>query len=82
MDQLLLAGATEATAIRGELELLSLSPDGTHLHLASADSRDAMIGGHLLSRVKPVGRLASNKLAGAGQHHQLAQMLRFGCGDL
>jgi uncharacterized protein len=49
--QLRLAGATEATAIRGELEILSfsgtLSPDGAHLHMAVADSQGAVIGGHL-----------------------------------
>jgi predicted DNA-binding protein with PD1-like motif len=49
--QLRLAGATEATAIRGDLEILSfsgtLSPDGAHLHIAVADSRGVVIGGHL-----------------------------------
>ena len=49
--QLRLAGAAEATAIHGELEILSLSgtlsPDGAHLHIAVADSRGAVIGGHL-----------------------------------
>jgi predicted DNA-binding protein with PD1-like motif len=49
--QLRFAGATDATVIRGDLEILSLSgtlsPDGAHLHLAVADSRGAVIGGHL-----------------------------------
>ena len=49
--QLRFAGATEATVIRGVLEILSLagtlSLDGAHLHLAVADSRGAVIGGHL-----------------------------------
>ena len=49
--QIRLAGAAEATAIHGELEILSLcgtlSPDGAHLHIAIADSRGAVIGGHL-----------------------------------
>ena len=49
--QLRLAGATEASAIHGELEILSLSgtlaPDGVHLHIAVADSSGAVIGGHL-----------------------------------
>jgi predicted DNA-binding protein with PD1-like motif len=49
--QLRLAGAAEATTIRGDLELLSLSgtlsPDGAHLHIAVADSQGAVIGGHL-----------------------------------
>ena len=38
LEQLRLAGATQATAIHGELEILSLSgtlsPDGAHLHIA------------------------------------------------
>jgi len=49
--QFRLAGASEATVIHGELEILSLSgtlaPDGVHLHIAVADSRGAVIGGHL-----------------------------------
>ena len=51
LGQLRLAGASEATAIHGELEILSLSgtlsPDGAHLHIAIADSKGAVIGGHL-----------------------------------
>ena len=51
LAQLRFAGATQATAIHGELEILSLSgtlsPDGAHLHLAIADSSGAVIGGHL-----------------------------------
>ena len=49
--QLRFAGAAEATTINGELESLSLSgtlsADGAHLHIAVADSRRAVIGGHL-----------------------------------
>ena len=49
--QLRLAGAAEATVINGELEILSLSgtlsPDGAHLHIAVADRRGTVIGGHL-----------------------------------
>ena len=51
MVQLRLAGASEATTICGELEILSLSgtlsPDGAHLHIAIADQQGAVIGGHL-----------------------------------
>ena len=51
LAQLRLAVATEATAVHGELEILSLSgtlsPYGAHLHIALADSRGAVIGGHL-----------------------------------
>lgn len=63
MAQLRLAGATEAKAIRGDLEILSLSgtmsPDGAHLHIAVADSRGAVIGGHLCagSRVRTTAEL-------------------------
>jgi len=49
--QLRLAGAGAATTIHGELEILSLSgtlsADGAHLHIAVADSRGAVSGGHL-----------------------------------
>ena len=49
--QLRLAGATEEMAIHGDLEILSLSgtlsPDGIHLHIAIADSRGTVLGGHL-----------------------------------
>jgi uncharacterized protein len=51
LAKLRLAGATQATAIQGELEILSLSgtlsPDGAHLHIAVADRRGTVIGGHL-----------------------------------
>ena len=51
--QLRFAGTAVATAIRGELEILSLagtlSPDGAHLHISIADSSGAVIGGHLCS---------------------------------
>ncbi len=51
LAQLRFAGATQATAIRGDLEILSLSgtlsPDGSHLHIAVADRSGAVIGGHL-----------------------------------
>ena len=51
LAQLRLAGATQATAIHGELEILSLSgtlsPDGAHLHIAVSDSKGAVIGGHI-----------------------------------
>ena len=51
LAQLRLAGATQATAIHGELEILSLSgtlsPDGAHLHVAIADRNGTVIGGHL-----------------------------------
>ena len=49
--ELRFAGAAAATTIHGELEILSLSgtlsADGAHLHIAVADSRGAVIGGHL-----------------------------------
>ena len=51
LAQLRFAVAAEATPIQGELEILSLSgtlsADGAHLHIAVADSRGAVIGGHL-----------------------------------
>jgi predicted DNA-binding protein with PD1-like motif len=49
--QLRFAGAAGTTTIRADLEILSLagtlSPDGAHLHIAIADSRGVVIGGHL-----------------------------------
>ena len=63
LAQLRLAGATEARAIHGELEILSLSgtlsPDGAHLHIAIADSSGTVIGGHLCagSLVRTTGEL-------------------------
>jgi predicted DNA-binding protein with PD1-like motif len=51
LAQLRLAGAAEATMIHGELEILSLSgtlsPDGSHLHIAVADRQGSVIGAHL-----------------------------------
>ena len=51
MAQPRFAGASEATTIQGELEILSLSgtlsPYGLHLHIAIAESNGAVIGGHL-----------------------------------
>ena len=51
--ELRFAGAAASTTIHGELEILSLSgtlsADGAHLHIAIADSRGAVIGGHLCS---------------------------------
>ena len=51
LAQLRLAGATQATAIHGELEIISLSgtlsPDGIHLHIAISGSSGTVIGGHL-----------------------------------
>lgn len=49
--QVRFAGKAEATPLRGDLEILSLtgtlSPDGPHLHISVADSSGAVIGGHL-----------------------------------
>ncbi|MFN7899832.1 MAG: PPC domain-containing DNA-binding protein [Synechococcaceae cyanobacterium] len=51
LAQLRLAGATQATAFRGDLEIVSLSgtlsPDGIHLHIAIAGSSGTVTGGHL-----------------------------------
>ena len=49
--ELRFAGAAAATTIHGELEILSLSgtlsADGAHLHIAVADNRGVVFGGHL-----------------------------------
>ncbi|MFI4940570.1 MAG: PPC domain-containing DNA-binding protein [Burkholderiales bacterium] len=47
------AGATQATELQGDLEILtlagSLSPDGAHLHITVADARGHVVGGHVAS---------------------------------
>lgn len=49
--QLRFAGASKASTIQGDLEILSLagtlSPDGAHLHIAISGSSGTVIGGHL-----------------------------------
>jgi len=49
--ELRFAGAAAATTIRGDLEILSLSgtlsADGAHLHIAVADCKGDVVGGHL-----------------------------------
>ena len=68
--QLRFAGATEARAIRGDLEILSLSgtlsADGAHLHIAVADSKGAVSGGHLCagSLVRTTAELVVGLLPG------------------
>ena len=63
------AGAAAATTIHGELEIISLSgtlsTDGAHLHIAFADSRGAVIGGHLCpgSLVRTTAELVIGLLA-------------------
>jgi predicted DNA-binding protein with PD1-like motif len=46
-----LAGAEQATELRGDLEILtlagSLSPDGAHLHMCVSDARGRVLGGHV-----------------------------------
>jgi predicted DNA-binding protein with PD1-like motif len=46
-----LAGASDASELRGDFEILSLggslSPDGPHLHIAIADATGHVTGGHL-----------------------------------
>ncbi|MES2104900.1 MAG: PPC domain-containing DNA-binding protein [Pseudomonadota bacterium] len=49
--QLRLAGASKATELRGDLEILSLagslSADGAHLHMSVADAQGRVTGGHV-----------------------------------
>ncbi|HTD03862.1 PPC domain-containing DNA-binding protein [Undibacterium sp.] len=49
--QLRFAGAGKPTELRGDLEILSLagslSADGPHLHMAVADARGQVSGGHV-----------------------------------
>ena len=45
------AGMAEATELRGDLEILtlsgSLSPDGAHLHVSVANAQGRVFGGHV-----------------------------------
>lgn len=45
------AGRSDATELRGDLEILtlagSLSPDGAHLHISVADADGRVVGGHV-----------------------------------
>ena len=49
--RLRLAGAESETLVQGDVEILSLSgtvtPDGAHLHMAVANSRGEVVGGHV-----------------------------------
>jgi predicted DNA-binding protein with PD1-like motif len=49
--QLRFAGAPQATAIEGDVEILtlsgSLSPDGAHLHATISDGQGRVFGGHV-----------------------------------
>jgi predicted DNA-binding protein with PD1-like motif len=49
--QLRLAGAEQATELRGDLEILtlagSLAIDGAHLHISIADAQGRVLGGHV-----------------------------------
>jgi predicted DNA-binding protein with PD1-like motif len=49
--QLRLAGADQATELRGDLEILtlagSLAPDGAHLHMSISDAQGRVLGGHV-----------------------------------
>ena len=86
LAQLRLAGSAEATAIQGELEILSisgtLSPDGAHLHIAVAGSSGAVIGGHLCagSLVRTTAELVIGLLPDWSFHRELDPAT--GCAEL
>jgi len=75
--QLRFAGRDEIIVLRSSLEILSLSgtlsPDGAHLHMAVADSRGAVIGGHLCagSLVRTTAELVVGLLPGWSFRRQL-----------
>lgn len=45
------AGASQATELRGDMEILtlsgSLSPNGSHLHMSVSDAQGRVVGGHV-----------------------------------
>ena len=49
--QLRYAGRPDATGLRGDLEILtltgSIAPDGAHLHMSVSDARGGVFGGHV-----------------------------------
>jgi predicted DNA-binding protein with PD1-like motif len=49
--QLRYAGIDHATALRGDLEILtiagSIAPDGAHLHMSVSDAQGRVFGGHV-----------------------------------
>ena len=49
--QLRYAGVPQPTALRGDLEILTLagsvSPDGAHLHMSVSDAEGRVLGGHV-----------------------------------
>jgi predicted DNA-binding protein with PD1-like motif len=49
--QLRYAGQPQATALRGDLEILtlagSIAPDGAHLHMSVSDAHGQVLGGHV-----------------------------------
>ena len=49
--QLRYAGQAHASALHGDLEILtlagSIAPDGAHLHMAVSDARGQVVGGHV-----------------------------------
>lgn len=51
VGQLRLAGRSDHTVLKGDLEILtlqgSLCSDGSHLHIAVADANGSVLGGHL-----------------------------------
>ncbi|HIH2618520.1 TPA: PPC domain-containing DNA-binding protein [Burkholderia cenocepacia] len=51
--QLRFAGVDQPTALRGDLEILTLagsvSPDGAHLHMSVSDADGRVTGGHVAS---------------------------------
>jgi predicted DNA-binding protein with PD1-like motif len=84
--QLRLAGAEQATAIQSDLEILSLAgtlwPDGAHLHLAIADPKGTVIGGHLCtgSLVRTTAELVIGLLPEWTFHRELDPAT--GCAEL
>jgi predicted DNA-binding protein with PD1-like motif len=80
--QLRLAGAAQATEIRGDLEILtlagSIAPDGVHLHMSIADAQGRVLGGHVAAGC--IVRTTAEILLAVLPNHEFSRELDAGSG--
>ncbi|MES2759857.1 MAG: PPC domain-containing DNA-binding protein [Pseudomonadota bacterium] len=77
-----LAGAAQATELRGDLEILtlagSLALDGAHLHMSVADAQGRVVGGHVAARC--IVRTTAEVLLALLPDHEFTRELDAGTG--
>ena len=75
--QLRFAGQPQATALHGDLEILTLSgsiaPDGAHLHMSVSDARGQVLGGHV---APPISTPLTKIIGKVGQPVHIFNALR------